>query len=406
MLNQKTILFVDDEPNVLSSLRRLLRREDWNLVVADSADAGLVVLQRQPVDMVVSDMRMPGKDGATFLKEVKALYPDTIRIILTGYSERDAVSRAFAEADIHEMISKPWDDEELKSILRNAFSQPEQQETLSPGLLQILNKIDSLPALPRAYAEVRRLIQSSDEVSAAAIAEVIVQDPAMAAKLLRIANSAFFGQRREIDTVTGAIVVLGMEMVSTLILSAGVFTSFETEPIEGFTQDDLWRHSVGCGLVAKHLAETCSRNQHSQETAMLAGSLHDLGKLVFAQYMHDAYEVVVRTAMEGNLPIVEVETEKLGASHAEVGAYLADRWHLPNKIVEAIRFHNYPSQGGDSELAYLIHVADFIVHSLHVGASACGTSPSMELSAMSRLGVTVPLASLQSQLKTKLAEVE
>jgi len=119
-------------------------------------------------------------------------------------------------------------------------------------------------------------MQESEEVSASAVADVIVQDPAMAAKMLQIANSAFFGQRREIDTVTGAIVVLGMEMVSTLVLSAGVFSSFEITPIEGFTQEGLWKHSMSCGLVAKHLAEICSSDCESQETVMLAGSLHDL----------------------------------------------------------------------------------------------------------------------------------
>ena len=405
--NQKTILFVDNERNILSAIRRSLRKEEWNLITATSAHEGLQVLQDQPVDLVVSDMRMPEMDGAAFLKQVKDLYPETIRIVLTGYSERESVSRAFAEADIREMISKPWDDEELKLILRNALSQSELQEAQSPGLHEIINKIESLPTVPRVYARIRDVIEHSEEVSATQIADVIVQDPAMAAKILQIANSAFFGQRRGIDTVSRAIVVVGMEMIETLVLSAGVFQIFETEPIEGFSQDDLWRHSLACGLIAKHLTESISRESKRQETAMLAGTLHDLGKLVLAQYMHDEYVEVVRTAVERRLPIVDIEQEILGATHAEIGGYLADWWNLPPNIVDAIRWHYNPSGSQhDSKLAFLVHIADFLVHSLEVGASSTGSSPGMDPSAFQRLGISASPNSIQRELRLMLEDID
>jgi response regulator RpfG family c-di-GMP phosphodiesterase len=148
---KKSILLVDDERSILSSLRRLLRREGWNLLTADSGEQGLSVLADQTVDLVISDMRMPQMDGATFLKKVKDLYPNTIRIILTGYAERGAVTKAFTDADIHQMIHKPWDDEELKEILRNALSQTAGQDEESPGLHRIINEVGALPVLPSIY---------------------------------------------------------------------------------------------------------------------------------------------------------------------------------------------------------------------------------------------------------------
>ena len=365
------------------------------------------MLQGQSVDMVISDMRMPQMDGATFLKQVKNLYPDVIRVILTGYAEREAVSRAFSEADIHEMISKPWDDDELKKIIRNALVQSDDQDALSPGLHRVMNKVEALPALPHVYAEVRRLVEQSDEVSNSDIAAAIMVDPAMAARILQIANSAFFGQRREIDTVSRALVVLGLEMVETLVLSVGVFQTFKTEPIEGFTQNDLWMHSMGCSLVARLLSELMSESRERQETAMLAASLHDLGKLVFAQFMGDDYGEVVRISNRDQRPITEVEAEKLGATHAEVGAYLADWWHLPTSIVEAIRYHYTPAESSENrQLAYLIHVSDFIVHRLDVGASASGGPPSMEVTALQELGISLSLDSLQNTAKKELSKLE
>ena len=327
--------------------------------------------------------------------------------MLTGYSEREAVGRAFAEADIREMISKPWDDDELKSILRNALSQSERQEAQSPGLHEIINKIESLPTVPRVYAQIRDVIEHSEEISATQIADVIVQDPAMAAKILQIANSAFFGQRRGVDTLSRAIVVLGIDMVETLVLSAGVFQTFETEPIEGFSQDNLWTHSLACGLIAKHLTESTSQESKRQEIAMLAGSLHDLGKLVFAQYMHDEYVEVVRTAVERRLPVEEVEQEILGATHAEIGGHLAEWWNLPPNIVDAIRWHDNPSGSQhDRKLAFLIHVSDFLVHSLDVGASYTGSSPGLDPSALRAIGISASLNSIQRELKLILEGID
>ncbi|MBE2260342.1 MAG: EAL domain-containing protein [Rhodobacteraceae bacterium] len=116
-----TVLLVDDEPSILSSLNRLLRREGYRVLLADSADAALVVMARETVEVIVSDQRMPLITGTELLARVKMLYPRTVRMVLSGYSEISAVTDAINRGAIHKYLSKPWDDEHLKSEIRDAF---------------------------------------------------------------------------------------------------------------------------------------------------------------------------------------------------------------------------------------------------------------------------------------------
>ena len=404
----KTILFVDDEPRILSAIRRLLRREEWKVLIATSGREGLDLLQEQPVDMVVSDMLMAEMDGATFLKKVKESHPDTIRIILTGYPKSEIVTRAFAEADIHQMISKPWDSEELKEIIRDAFQQSESQEEESQGLHQIINKIDALPSLPQVYIEVRQVIQGADAPSAEKVAEVIMQDPAIAAKILQVANSAFFGQSRKVETINRAVVLLGLQLVENLVLSTSVFQAFETGEIEGFSHDELWRHCIACSLVARSVETRHSQDRERLEKVMLASILHDLGKLVFARFMPDDYARVVKTAREGQSSIAAAEEQILGATHTAVGGYLANWWNLPAQVADAIRWHHDPaSSQEDPEFVSTIHLADALAHRLQVGGSGTGKVPEIESFASEALGIDdEELDLIEAELKDKVAQGE
>ena len=379
--HQKTVLFVDDEPNVLSSLRRVLRREQLKVLTATSGEEALRTLEQQSVDVIVSDMRMPEMDGATLLKQVRERYPATIRMILTGYSEHESVTRAFAEADIHQLISKPWVDVELKEIIRNAIEQSERQEEESPGLQRLINAVDALPSLPAIYVAIRKELEEADDSSINRMAGVIAIDPAISAKILQISNSAFFGQRRHVDTVSRAIVVLGVQLVEHLVLATSVFYAFSANRNEGFSFEELWKHSLGCGLIARHLAEHLGRDRSCQETALLAGTLHDLGKLVFAAYDHDRYAEVLRLARERRCVVSAAESELLETTHGVVGGYLAEWWNLPAAIVEAIRWHNEPGTSKDPEFACLVHVADLLAHRLSDSPDASVAVP--ELAAQS-----------------------
>lgn len=400
----KTILFVDDERSVLSSIRRLLRREDWKLLFANSGLEALDLLQDHSVDLVVSDMRMPEMDGADFLKKVRQLYPETVRIVLTGYAERAAVSRAFEEADIHEMICKPWDDDELKTIIRTSLQQSEDQDIESPGLHKLINDIDSLPTLPHVYLEVRAAIEQVEETSTEKVATAIEQDPAMVAKILQIANSAFFGQRRQIETVQRALFVLGIEMVENLVLSTYVFQILNSEELEDFNAADLWQHAMCCGTVGRVLAEEKGIDKETKEKVILAAILHDLGKLALAKYAAKRYAQVIELARQRQVLTSEVERELLHTDHAAVGGYLADWWNLPDAIVDAIRYHEEPAMSQtDRQVTAFVHLANVMTHRLGMGSSNNGRNPDIELPTLDEVDLDEQaLEKLESTLRQKV----
>jgi HD-like signal output (HDOD) protein/CheY-like chemotaxis protein len=400
----KTILFVDDEPHILSALRRLLRREGWQILTAASGLEGLEVLQEQEIDLVVSDMVMSEMDGAIFLHHVKARWPTIPRIILTGYPKSEAVIRAYTEADIHQIIAKPWDEKELKEIIRNALPESDTLEEESQGLRQIINEMDALPPLPHVYTELRRVIGDAETSSAEAVAEVIMQDPVIAAKILQVANSSFFGQSRKVETINRAIVLLGLEMVGNLVLSASVFQTFATEEIEGFGHDDFWRHSIGCSLGARVVLSRSNPNRERLEKISLASILHDLGKFVFAQAMRDRYTEVVKKTRETGFLIAEIEREMLGTDHAAVGGYLADWWNLPTLVVDAIRWHHEPDGGRDDpQFISAIHLADVLAHRLQIGASGNGRIPEIHPFASEALGIAPDeLDAIEAQIKDEM----
>jgi HD-like signal output (HDOD) protein len=403
-----TLLLVDDEPHVLAALRRLLRREGWNLLLAGSGQEGLDLLAAHRVDLVISDMRMPHMDGAAFLRQVRHRYPQVTRLVLTGYAEREAVKRAFEEAGIHEMIAKPWDDEELKAILRGFLQQQERQEREARGLHALLSRLGPLPVLPQVYFEVRELLLAEDDSSVEAIARAILREPAMAAKILQVANSTFFGQRRQVENLARAVNVLGLAMVHGLVLTHSVFQVVKIQQVEGFSHEALWRHSLACGLLARQIARRLSWDPQQQETAILAGLLHDLGKLVLASALPGRYARAIRRARQAKRSIASAERELLGVTHAAVGGYLAEWWNLPLPLAQAIRWHCRPAAGPQpNPLACLTHLADVLVHRLGIPdiplAPPVAPSPGL----LAALGMeTLELDSLTADLKQRLASDE
>lgn len=388
--DKTTILLVDDEPNVLSALRRALRREGWTLLLASSGQEGLDLLAEHQVAAVVSDIRMPGMDGMAFLERVKDRYPDIARIVLTGFAERATVAMAIERAGTQQMITKPWDDDELKEILRDVVDQQRHQEATSGGLQRIINEVDALPSLPSIYLEVRQLIEEEEDPSAERVAKVIVKDQAIVTKVLQVANTAFFGQRRHIESVSRALIVLGMDFVGKIVLSASVFRSFAAEggEIVGFEQELFWEHSIACGAAARQIAKTRTLDRTRLEEAMLAGMLHDMGKLVFTKCCRALFEEVIEIARARETVLVDVEAEMLHTTHAAAGAYLADWWSFPPQLVEAIRWHHDPAgSAGHQELAAVVHLADVLANRVEIGESGNGRHPDAILSAVGSLGI-------------------
>jgi len=353
----KRILFVDDEPNILSGLKRQLRaqRKEWEMAFAESGKAALSMMEAAPFDVVVSDMRMPGMDGAELLNRVKERYPETVRIILSGHSELELVMKSVGPT--HQYLTKPCEPDLLRATLKRAFAlrdllADEQLQGLAAGMT-------TLPSLPTLYQRIVEVLQEPD-ASLAAVGEVIGQEPAMAAKVLQLVNSAFFGLRREVSDAREAVSFLGLETITALVLSVHVFAELKEAADDSFPIEALWSHSLAVGSMAKEIALAETGDKGTGEEALMAGLLHDVGKLILRVNLPERYREVERTMSVDGCDRLTAERAIFGTTHAEVGAYLLGLWGLPDGIVEAVAFHHRPGaclSDGFTPLA-VVHVVN------------------------------------------------
>ncbi len=382
---KKHILFVDDEPNVLNGLRRSLRplREKWECEFANDAKKALEYLSQKKFDAIVCDVRMPGMDGAQLLQIVSKKHPNVIRIILTGHADEELLLKSVMPT--HQYLSKPIDVEHLISILERTFA----LRTLlsNDRIKQLVSRIDTLPSLPKLYMELMKEIQSP-EASIQKVGEIISQDVGMTAKILKLANSAYFGLRRQLQNPAEAVMFLGLNFIRALVLSTEFFSKYDASKFPHFSLEALFEHSVTVGFFAKTISESQGEKKRLTGDSLMAGMLHDIGKIILADNLHNEYNNVMTLVKKETMPLWKAEKEIFGASHAEVGAYLLGLWGLPDTIVEAIAYHHTPGDCQHLEFNTLtaIHVANALVNRIK-GSKNPGQSEEIDLQYLQKLNV-------------------
>ena len=359
--NKKNILFVDDEKDVLDGLQNLLykQRSRWNMVFALGGESALAELKKTPFDVIVSDMRMPGIDGATLLKKVRDDYPNIIRIVLSGHAERETILRAIPVA--HQYLSKPCDAEALQVVIERAG---DLHKLLKDDRIRnVIGKLDKLPATPRAYWELQRVV-ANPVVDIDEIAKIISQDPALSIKILQLVNSAYFGMAKHITSIGQAISYLGIDLLKGLTLTASIFAAMEERtPVRGFSLDAFQRHSILTARMAKQLFT----DPKEMESAFTAGLVHDIGKIILAVGLPTRFDEMVKSATNTDRSFDAIEKEAIGVTHAEIGAYLLGIWGLPMSIVEAVAHHHNPLYTSQNSLNTVvgIYIADTLVTGTH-----------------------------------------
>jgi len=336
----RKILFVDDEPNVLQGLKRILRpqRNNWVTAFTGSGQEALDLLEKYDFDVVISDLRMPGMDGIQLFSEVKKRYPDIVRIILSGESDLNLTIKAVNVS--HQFINKPCDSDKLKYVISRTCR---LSELLHSDLVKrAVSKIEALPSLPSIYSEIMNELQSPD-ASIQKIGKLISKDVAMTAKILQLVNSAYFCLPRHISTPEQAVVILGLDTIKSLALVIHVFAKFELKNFPGHFLDQLWEHNISTGQMAKTIARSEIKDQVIIDNSFLAGMLHDAGKLILASSFPEQYREIATLLKESQNTAHALECEVFGISHAEVGAYLMELWGLPIPVVEAIAYHHAPN---------------------------------------------------------------
>ncbi|HIE32504.1 MAG TPA: HDOD domain-containing protein [Thermodesulfobacteriaceae bacterium] len=244
-----------------------------------------------------------------------------------------------------------------------------------------LRSLQGLPTLPPIVVKLTQMI-GDDTVSAPQIAAVIERDQVLTSKVLRLVNSAFFGFPRRISTVSNAIVLLGFNVIRTLVITASIFEIMQSRDI------GLWEHSLGVAAVSGILAKKLEIP--NPEEVAIAGLLHDLGKVVERASLPEDYKAIQNLVEAGGIPWREAEREILHMDHAEIGGYLLNRWNLPERLIEPVAFHHEIKKAKKFQLeTAVIQLADILVRARGFGYAGDPWVPEPEEKALKLSGLTV-----------------
>ncbi len=233
---------------------------------------------------------------------------------------------------------------------------------------QVIENIDNLPSLPAIVSRLIKVVNSPDS-SADDAAKLIERDPALTSKMIRLANSAFYGIPRSISSVASAVVILGFNTIRSLALSASVIKMFSSVRSTVIDKDRFWKHSITCAIAAKTIVRHFMNiRMMDPESAFCAGILHDIGKLIFSEYVNEGYQEACQYAATNKIPLLEAEKLILGIDHAEIGRIIADKWALPLDLEYSLVYHHKPQDADKlSELVTTVHLADVMAHRLGCG---------------------------------------
>jgi len=355
------VLFVDDEASILNMLRWMMKRmePDFEAVFAESGPEALAQMDQGSFDILISDMRMPGMNGAELLNETMRRSPRTVRVILSGYADEDLAMRCVAST--HQWLAKPCSTLVLMDLLNRvrslqAWLRQRELQSVAAGLTH-------LPSLPAIYLRLSELL-ASPVCSIQQVGALVSEDPPLAAKLLQLANSAAFGFHGTVTSPAEAVQMLGGQRVRSLALVQHLFSAFQKGACARLPLEDIWNHSVRTAFLARQIA--LAERQHDQfvEQSFSGGLLHDIGQLTLATSMGDAYAALWRRAASTSSALHLIERQELQSSHAEAGAYLLGIWGLPLPLVEAVAWHHEPGRNPTRSFCPLttVHVASFLAN--------------------------------------------
>ncbi|QEG20797.1 response regulator [Mariniblastus fucicola] len=340
------VLLVDDDAQVLRGVTRIMECESdgWAIESALSGIEALQILDSGGYNVLVSDMRMPGMDGAELLQQVQDRHPNVLRVVLSGEASRETVMRVIHP--MHQYLSKPCDPGKLIDVIRKAEI---YQETIhSTEVLDALGKANCLPSLSDIVIEIDSVLESK-HCDSEMLGKLVLKDPTLSAKILQLANSAIFGLKQPVIDIEQAMSVVGVDMVRAIAMSSSLF-KFSGSSVNTLPQQ-LFKHSIEVAGICRQLARWERADSVTSKTVFSGGLLHDVGKILLLNAFEEEYTQLMQSASKGAQSLIELETSKFAATHAGVGAYLLDMWGLPSSLVETVAAHHSPAICARSSLA-------------------------------------------------------
>lgn len=353
------VLFLDDDTSVLDGLKRIMfsQKSIWEMDFFAEPGQALQAVEKNRYDVVISDLQMSEMNGVEFLEQVQTFSPETIRFILTGVIDHPLHSQAMRTA--HQVIGKPCRPEVIKGLIQRAFQLKAQLETSE--LASVLTRVQSLPSLPEAHQKVLDYLSSSS-ANPRGLGKLISEDVGMSAKIMQIANSAYYDRPGKIHNPVQAVVFLGMKTVEAMVLTVGIFSRLDRKIAAEFSISSLQAHCVRVGVLARTIAMDLQLPPETTDQASMAGILHDAGKIVMLSQFTDKFTDSIQRSRRSNISLCLAEKQLFGFSHAELGALLMQLWTLPGDIIESTAFHYQPWRlhQADPESVNILSLPDVI----------------------------------------------
>jgi len=325
------VLFVDDEPHVLAALRRNLApyHDRWQLEFAAGGEAAVAMMTEAPVDVIVTDFRMPGMTGGQLLDTVRRRWPDTGRLMLSGHTDEQDLLEVMPVAQT--FLDKPCDRDALVGAIERSL----RLRTSLTGL-PIRGRIGALELLPTtdvALDELNTLIESPT-VSESSVLRIIEGDIGLAVKVLQLANSSFFGGEGQVRSLPQAMRQIGYERVRAIAVLRGLATPVHEDSVVSAS----WVRRLNANARATATIAADLVHPDDAAAAYCAALLQECGQLALAVCRPEVMSVVVAEPGGDDAPMSEMAA--FGATHAHIGAYLLSLWGLPTQIVDAVCGHD------------------------------------------------------------------
>lgn len=274
-------------------------------------------------------------------------------------------------------------------------------------MAQIVEKVQDLPPLPAIVPRVLKLISDPDS-KISELSETLGSDQAIASKVLRLANSAFYGFPRRIATLTDAVILLGFKTIKGLIYAITLYDTFNRETKGyGMKKGELWKHSLAVAITSRSIAKDIGTIDPEQ--AFIAGLLHDIGKTILDQYLMEDFDRVISITLSKKISFNDAEKEIFGFDHTELGEQMIIKWNLPTEFQESTRYHHSPLEAPneDNILIPIVHISDAVVLMLGVGLGADGMFYPMEEEVLPKIGKDISyINKLVEQAQKNLCDID
>lgn len=345
------VIFVDDEPNILRGLQRTFRRmrNEWDMDFLEGGEAALKHLADNPADVIVSDMRMPGVDGAQFLTEAAKTHTETIRIILSGEADREMTFRTVGVS--HQFLPKPCNTDDLCDKIQRSLAA--KSRLPNPDLQIAVSGTASLPVSDEAFKSLKASLEGASP-SLEDAAEIFASDPGLAAKILQLANSAYFGIGQSVKSPAEAVKLLGVDILRPLLEKGCFLPASETTGLNNAIFAHTLNQAQSVAALAHKAATEAKASPVEIELAQVAGLLHNIGRLIICAKLPSCYAGLESGAEIDPVIVGQSEEEAFKCTQAAVGGYLALLWGLPDTVCSAIAHQSAPQNAPDPQDAVLL----------------------------------------------------